>query len=335
MRSIFESKLVNDPTGDPGAYVDFRSQPRALMLDLGENTSLSSRRLLRVSHAFVSHTHMDHFIGFDRLVRTCVGRRAGLRLFGPPGFVGQVERRLSAYTWDRIDRYEVDFAITATEVDTQRATRSARFRTGSAFAPEALPPGCAEGGILVDEPGFRVRSEVLDHRTPCLAFAIEEKTRVSVRTGSLRSLGVQVGPWIAELKQAALADTSDEAQLRARWRAGGVVHEKTLCLGELRRAIELVPGQKICYVTDVVFHEANMERIVRLARGADCLFIECVFLDADASHAREKQHLTARQAGTIARLAGARSVVPFHFSPRYTGRTDLLRAELDAAFRGG
>jgi len=334
MRSIFEAQLVNEPTGDPGVYVDFRSRRRALLLDLGDNTVLAPRRLLRISHAFVSHTHMDHFIGFDRLVRICVGRHGGIHLFGPPGFVGQVERRLSAYTWDRIERYEIEFAITATELDAQGGTRSARFRTGAAFAAEPLAPGTAADGILLDEAGFAVRSAVLDHRTPCLGFVVEEKTRATVRTDVLAQLGVRTGPWVAELKRAALAGAPDHERLRAWWRESGSLHEKTLTLGELRRALELVPGQKICYVTDVVFHEANLERIVPLARNADQLFIECVFLDADADHARDKQHLTARQAGTIARLAGARSVVPFHFSPRYTGRTGDLQAELEAAFRG-
>jgi len=333
MRSIFEARLVNDATGDPGVYVDFRSRRRALLLDLGDNTALSPRNLLRLSDVFVSHTHMDHFIGFDRVVRTCVGRHSGMRLFGPPGFVGQIERRLSAYTWDRVERYEIEFVLTVTELDGSGATRSARFRTGSGFAPEPLPPGRVEQGVLADEPGFRVRCELLDHRTPCLGFAVEEKTRVSVRSSILEQLGVKVGPWVAELKQAALAGASDGEPLRAWWRESGTMREKTLAVGDLKRALDFVPGQKICYVTDVVFHVANLERIVRLARDADLLFIECVFLDEDAAHAREKQHLTARQAGTIARLAGARRVEPFHFSPRYTGRTEALRAELEAAFR--
>jgi ribonuclease BN (tRNA processing enzyme) len=51
------------------------------------------RQLLRVSHVFVSHTHMDHFIGLDRLLRICLRRRAEVRCFGPPGFVDQVEHK--------------------------------------------------------------------------------------------------------------------------------------------------------------------------------------------------------------------------------------------------
>lgn len=56
--------------------------------------------------------------------------------------------------------------------------------------------------------------------------------------------------------------------------------------------------------------------------------------DADRAHAQRKNHLTTRQAGQIARSAGARSVVPFHSSPRYGGRTAEIEAELRAAWSG-
>lgn len=89
--------------------------------------------------------------------------------------------------------------------------------------------------------------------------------------------------------------------------------------------------KEICYVTDVAFHQDNVERIAALARDASQLFIESTFLDEDADHAARKMHLTGRQAGRIARAAGARVVIPFHFSPRYAGREAQLRAEVEAA----
>jgi ribonuclease Z len=87
-------------------------------------------------------------------------------------------------------------------------------------------------------------------------------------------------------------------------------------------------------VTDVCFHEKNERRIVELAAGADLLFIETPFLEADAAIAERKNHLTAAQAGRIARRAGAKAIVPFHFSPRYGGMEDRLIAEAEAAFEG-
>jgi ribonuclease Z len=87
-------------------------------------------------------------------------------------------------------------------------------------------------------------------------------------------------------------------------------------------------------VTDVAFRAANAQRIAHLADGADLLFIESTFLDADAADAARKSHLTARQAGALAAAARAAMLVPFHFSPRYAGREAELRAEAQAAFGG-
>jgi ribonuclease Z len=71
---------------------------------------------------------------------------------------------------------------------------------------------------------------------------------------------------------------------------------------------------------------------VDLAHDADLLFIEAAFLDADARTAAERGHLTARQAGRLAREASAKQMIPIHFSPRYLGREEELRREAQEAF---
>ncbi|MFN7085690.1 MAG: ribonuclease Z [Burkholderiales bacterium] len=340
MRPRFDAQLVNEPFGDPGVYVDFRFEKRALLFDLGDNTVLAPKKLLRLSHVFVSHTHMDHFIGFDRLLRICVGRQTGIHLFGPPGFIAQVGHKLAAYTWNLVHNYETDFILTVTEIgdgetDGRRQAHHARFRSRLRFEREDLPGTTLDGGVLLQEEGFRVRAALLDHRTPCLGFALEESMHVNVWKNRLLAMGLQTGPWLRQMKRVLLAGRPDNEPVRAWWKERGAVRERIVTLGELKaQALELVPGQKICYVTDVVFHDDNRQRIAELARHADLLFIESVFLDADSAHAQKKKHLTAREAGTIARLAGARLVVPFHFSPRYAGRESQLHAELAAAFGG-
>jgi ribonuclease Z len=111
--------------------------------------------------------------------------------------------------------------------------------------------------------------------------------------------------------------------------------ERRTALGELKRNIlRIVPGQKITYVTDAVHSPDNIASIVELARNADYLFIEAGFLEEDAARAQEKCHLTAHQAGLLARAAGAARVIPFHFSPKYLDKEDQLRAELEQARSG-
>jgi ribonuclease Z len=97
-------------------------------------------------------------------------------------------------------------------------------------------------------------------------------------------------------------------------------------LGVLRQyALHTARGQKIAYVVDIA-------KVIALARDADQLFIEAPFLDVDASIAAQRQHLTARQAGAIAKRAGVARLVTFHYSARYHNREDELRREAEAAF---
>ncbi|MCK7581421.1 MAG: hypothetical protein MZV65_41180 [Chromatiales bacterium] len=61
-------------------------------------------------------------------------------------------------------------------------------------------------------------------------------------------------------------------------------------------------------MVDAVYHAENARRITRLAHQADTLFIECVFLGEDAERAAARFHLTARQAGALARAAGVKAL---------------------------
>lgn len=335
MATAFDASLVNGPFGDPALFVDFRFQPRALLLDLGDLAALPPRRILRVTDVFVSHTHMDHFCGFDRLLRVSLGRLARLRLFGPQGFAGQVAHRLAAYTWNLLDRYPADFVVEAWELSAAGVLSGQRMRAYGRFEPEPLGRRACADGLLLDEPACRVRAAVLDHGIPCLAFAIEETSHVNVWKTRLVELGLPTGPWLKTLKEAVIEGRPDDTPIRAHWHDRDGPHERVLALGVLRGdVVRVVPGETLAYVTDVAFTEANRRQIVALARGATRLFIECPFLHEDADQAAARAHLTARQAGELARESGATFVVPFHFSPRYADREAELRAEMAGAHAG-
>ena len=332
MTPHFHPELVNGEVGDPVVYVDCQFEGRGVLFDLGLIDSLPPRKVLRLSHVFVSHTHMDHFMGFDRILRLGLGRTITIEMFGPAGIVDGIGHKLAAYTWNLVDSYPTDFTVVAVELNGEHLARRARFRCRNRFRAETLRPVHLEGGVLVDEENFRVRGVELQHGIPSLAFALEEKQHANVWKNRLDALGLSTGPWLRELKRAVLRDASDDTPIRAWRRDGNGEHETTLPLGRLRDVVRLVPGQKIAYVVDTLLTSETEARIVELARDADVLFIEAPFLEADAERAARTRHLTARQAGRLARLAAVRRFVPMHFSPRYAGRQDELRREAMDAF---
>src|SRR4051812_41805164 len=138
MKPGFHALLVNGVWGDPGVCIDLKFQRRAVLFDIGDVTSLSTRVLLRVSDVFVSHTHMDHFAGFDHLLRVCLGRDTGVRMYGPPNFISQVGHKLAAYTWNLVQNYASDFVVDVHELHGGGEIRRARFSSRARFEVEPL-----------------------------------------------------------------------------------------------------------------------------------------------------------------------------------------------------
>jgi ribonuclease Z len=335
MRHLLEARLVNEPFGDPGLFVDLRDERRALLFDLGELAALPPRKLMRLTHVFVSHAHMDHFVGFDTLLRVVLGRKERLTLVGGPGFVAQVGHKLRAYAWNVVHRYAVPLTLSVREVDPAGHVLAACYSSRDGFERHDEAPFALDGDRLLDEPLFGVRGRFVDHEMPCLAFAIEEKPRPRVAKDRLAKLGVATGAWLRELRAAVLAGAPSETPILVRWRDRGGAHEQQRHVGELAATLlEPSAGRRIGYVTDLRWTEANLRTLDELLAGVDELFIESPFLDAERAHAERKNHLTARQAGLIARRLGARYVVPFHFSPRYRPDAAALIGEVEAAWQG-
>src|SRR5262245_41475830 len=140
------------------------------------------------------------------------------------------------------------------------------------------------------------------------------------------------GAWLRELKQAVRRCEPGDREIRATTGDGG---ERVFRMSDLAGEIILrAPGQRIAYVTDIRYGPANVEKVVDLAQGVDLLVCEAAFLHQDRGLAEERFHLTARQAGEIARAAGARRLAPFHVSPRYQGRGRGILEEAADAFGG-
>jgi ribonuclease Z len=335
MKPSFYPRLVNDPFSDPGLYIPFLHERGAIMFDLGEINSLTPRDLLKISHVFVSHAHMDHFAGFDKLLRIFLGRDCELNIFGPPGFFRHAEGKLNGYVWNLIEEYEYNLVLKVSEVHENKiVTKKYLCREG--FKPGEAVTGDLSNGILYKTPGFQVRGALLDHRIPCLGLTLEENFHVNINSEELKRLDLYTGPWLSAFKKELYAGTSKDAEFFVTKEEQGKVSDKRrFTIGSLAEKIATItPGQKITYITDAIGSAENINKIIELAKGSDHLFIEAAFLAQDSKTAKEKYHLTAVEAGRIAREAGVKKFTLFHFSPRYSHMEEELLNEAMAAFEG-
>jgi ribonuclease Z len=328
VRPLLHPHLVNGRTGDPALYVETLFGDASLLFDIGDITALPPRKVLRIDRVFVSHAHVDHFFGFDRLLRLLIGRDKTVRLYGPPGFSERVHHKLRAYEWNLVEGYQHDLVFDVIELTPPGRVAATRFRLKGAFAAEVQPATTIAAGVIHHDAFFRVSARVLEHRnTLSLGFAIEEAVHVNVWKNRLVEMGLPVGAWLRDLKRAVLAGQPADTPILV-----GAPVARAFPLDALRSVVSVTAGQKIAYVTDVADTPANRAAIVELAREADVLFIEAVFAHADAGLARERAHLTTTAAGEIGRAAGVGRVEPFHFSPRYAGDESRLMAEVMAAY---
>jgi ribonuclease Z len=335
MNPLFHPRLVNGPLGDPVLYIDFKFAQRAVLFDLGEIQSLSPRQILKISQVFISHTHMDHFIGFDHLLRICLGRDKVIELFGPPGFMDQLEHKLSAYTWNLVENYPYSLELKVVEVYPDHV-RSGRLRSSTAFKLEKDPEIRNFDGELHRETSFRIEAAFLDHKIPCLAFVLKEHSHINIIKTELEGMGLSKGPWLRELKEAVWRGEADDFPVKAPSQGRERVLEPELPLGLLRsRLITVTPGQKIGYVADTVYNPETRKAIIDLVSDSDLLFMETAFLEEDAKRARAKNHLTAHQAGIMAAQARVKRLVPFHISPKYSLNPERVIEEALGAFREG
>jgi ribonuclease Z len=331
MLSSFLPRLVNTPFGDPGLYIPFLFEKRAMIFDLGDIFSLSPKEILKISHVFITHTHMDHFVGFERLLRLLLGREKDLFLFGPEGFMENIEGKLAGYTWNLLDKYENQLNLHVTEVHSDHLFSKQYSCKDGFVGPKQYEKNIFKNTLL-EEPALSVYAALLDHSIVSLGFTIKERFHVNIMKDAVKSMGLEIGPWLKDFKQALFNNTPPDSKFEVKLDKTQTKSTE-FAIGELSDKIaRITPGQKVTYITDVAYTSRNIEKMVDFADRADHLFIEAAFLDKDREAAKEKHHLTAGQAGSIARMADVKRFTLFHHSPRYMSQENLLNEEAMRAY---
>ncbi len=143
-----------------------------LMFDCGEGSQRQMHRslgLVQLDEIYITHLHLDHFLGLPGLLKTydLQSREVPLRVFGPPGIVelfGTLQRLIGR------TRYEVEVI--------------------------ELAPGQA-----VPHDGYEVQPYAVEHRTAAFGYRIAEPPRPGrFDPAEARRLGVPEGPAFSSLQ---------------------------------------------------------------------------------------------------------------------------------------
>lgn len=224
--------------------------------------------------------------------RICLTHLHGDHCLGVPGVLARMALDQANDDDDRRP-VEVFFPAESTETFVHLVNASLSRRP----ALDARP---SDEGVCSDGPPLRLTARRLDHRVPTLGWRLEEPAGRTMLPERLRAAGIQ-GPDVGRLQR--------EGSLR------GV---------RLEDVSVARPGQSMAFVMDTRPCAGALE----LAAGVDLLVCESTFLTEDEHLADAYAHMTAAQAGRLAREAGARRLVLTHFSQRYP---DVARFAAEAA----
>jgi ribonuclease Z len=155
-----------------------------------------------------------------------------------------------------------------------------------------VPVPCGAGEVRAAPP-LRVSARWLDHSVPTLGWRLDEPPGRTMDRDALERAGIE-GPAVGELIRSGSLTTPR-----------GTVRLEDLSIPRRGQSFALVMDTRLC------------DAAVELARGVDLLVCESTFLSGEEELAEKYGHLTARQAASLAREAGARRLMLTHFSQRH------------------
>jgi len=165
-------------------------------------------------------------------------------------------------------------------------------------------------GVFFENNDFKLEAKRLDHTAPCLGYSFVEKDKRNIDVKYLKkNYGFTKHPILRDLQKG--KDIT--------WKGKKIKADK---------ATKLTKGKKISFISDTAYSKAAID----LAKDADLAICEATYLSDLEEKAKDYKHLTARQAGEIAKKAKVKKLVITHFSQRYKS-IKAVEKEVKSAFK--
>lgn len=165
-------------------------------------------------------------------------------------------------------------------------------------------------GIIVNEKDFQIQAAEMSHGIPTLAYSLILKDKIRLNKSKLKKLKLPNSPILKEL-QAGKDIVFNGKKIKAK----DVIYKEK--------------GKKITFILDTAFNNNAIE----IAKDSDILITESSFSKAEADRAKEYKHLTASQAGEIAKKSKSKKLILTHISQRYEHAPQIIEKEAKKIFK--
>jgi ribonuclease Z len=320
----FFSGLLDDPV----LLLNIRPTGRGVLIDCGRVHHLAKRVMKSIDVLFVTHAHMDHFMGVDTVIRHNHVSPRTLELFGPPGMAEKMTAKFRSYDWNLTEPYWCSFRVHDVHHD-HVATFLFPGPEGFPCRPEETRP--RRDKVIFRNDFLQVEADLCDHKIPVLIFRITERPSFLIDEGKIRREGLVGGHWLRQMKKRFYhGGVSGEPLAVLRMRDGMVEEELVEDVGRLYECIRKEqPPASIGYLTDIGFNEKNLDKVFAMFRGVTLLVCECSFLAGDLDKARVSSHLCTSDVNFILERLRPLFFLPMHLSKSYIHDCERLYDELD------
>jgi ribonuclease Z len=320
----FFSGLLDDPV----LHINIRPLGRGLLIDCGRIHHLAKRVLKSLSALFITHAHMDHFMGIDTFIRSVHVSPRTTDIFGPPGIADKLAWKLSGYDWNLTEPYWCTFRVH--EVFPDRI-ETCLFSGPEGFARHRLQVLERHDRVIFRNEYLEVKAEQCDHKIPTLIFRVSELPAFQVDDAKIGREGLVRGDWLRTLqKRFYHPDRAGGPLTVLRWRGEEIVEEPVTDSRALYQSIRGErPDASVGYVTDIGFTARNLETVLAALKGVTLLVCECSFLAEDREKARISAHLCASDVNCLVDRLRPAFVMPMHLSKSYLHHWERLYEELE------
>lgn len=323
-----EPALFSGLLDDPVLHLAIRPMGKGILLDCGRIQHLAKRVLKSLVAIFISHAHMDHFMGIDTFIRGIHVSPKSVDIYGPPGMANKIAHKLAGYDWNLAEKSWCSIRVHDIHCDRIEPSLFPGPEGFSRHREETLP---LPDRTIYRNQHIRVEAETCDHKIPSLVYRISELPSFQVDEKKLLQAGLVRGDWLRTLKKHFYGKAGENEPLRVLRREGtGTVEE---LVQNPDRLYERIRGERpeasIGYLTDISFSAENREKIENLMEGVTLLVCECSFLKEEEEKARISAHLCTTDVNILLDRLRPAFFLPMHLSKSYIHSWERLYEELE------